>query len=587
MKKLIMIILIPVLFALHIVNAEPSITFSSDSESNGANTGARNWTFFNVSTNISNPRGLNVFLLEINISGKPVNVTIGGNVTRAIYDFHNQSAGKIDNHFIDRSPYQKNGTCRGADSTCPVGNQSKNWDNNYGNIAEGFNADSSTGVAVSDSDALDIGGSQTIEFWIYRIGTAISYDGVDHFLSGGSSSDDWSFNTRGSPTDLGCQFFLSGGSQPTADAPNALLSSTWLHVACVLDYASGTIKIYENGTEVSSIAATSPRKSASATNEPLQVGYSKNYGNYFDGLIDNVRIYDGALYNQLNTSRFMSFGYDYKTNSYKINATNLPNGTYSYKICGNTTVDGSNMACTAARTVNIGAIDAVIDTTPPSITYFNLTNEAGCENWNTDKTNPCSTSSVTPTVQFNTNENAWCAIAASSSITSLDKNYTDMGSARNCTGAASGEGSTTHFCTLTNQDELVYDAPYLFISCKDSFGNQNLTSTSGPLKVSITGLEAAGRNSIGIGIQNALSGGYTNYTDLQIYARNLNNEQVRGTFDQAAKKGSKMWAFNRIGVSESYVSMFNLTPVLYTLEIANMSSSRITAQVELLINATK
>ncbi len=228
------------------------------------------------------------------------------------------------------------------------------------------------------------------------------------------------------------------------------------------------------------------------------------------------------------------------------------------------------------------------DTTPPEITYYNLTNENGCENWNTDKNNACGTSSVTPTVQFNTNENVWCAIAGSSSSTSLDKNYTDMGNSRNCTGTMSGEGGTTnHRCTLTSQDELVYDTSYLFISCKDANNNQNRTSTSGALKLSITGLEVAGRNSIGLGIQNALLSGYTNYTDLQIYARNLSNAQVRGTFDRAAKKGNKMWAFNRIGVSDSYVNMFNLTPVLYTLELANKTSSNITLEVEKLLNSTK
>lgn len=237
-----------------------------------------------------------------------------------------------------------------------------------------------------------------------------------------------------------------------------------------------------------------------------------------------------------------------------------------------------------------GTISSEPDTTPPAITYFNLTSsDNGCESWNTDKNTACSTSSVTPSVQFNTSKNAWCAVAGSSSPTSLNINYTQMGSSRNCTGAASGEGTTSHLCTLTNQDEIVYDTSYLFISCKDSSDNMNRsgTSTSGALKLSITGLEAAGRNSIGLGIQNALLSGYTNYTGLQIYARNLSNSQVKGTFDRAAKKGTKMWAFNRIGVSDSHVNMFNLTPVLYTLELANKTSSQITNQVELLINATK
>ncbi len=232
-------------------------------------------------------------------------------------------------------------------------------------------------------------------------------------------------------------------------------------------------------------------------------------------------------------------------------------------------------------------LDIPQDTTPPSITYYNEVS-GNCENWNTDKNNPCSTSSVVPTIQFNTSENAWCAIAGGSS-NSLNINYTEMGNTRNCTGGASGEGGINHSCTLTPQDELVYDTSYLFISCKDSGNNMNRsgTSTSGPLKLSITGLETTGRNSIGLGIQNALLSGYTNYTDVQIYARNLSNYQVKGTFDRSAKKGSKMWAFNRIGVSDSYVNMFNLTPVLYTMEFANMTSTNLTNMTQALIEATR
>ena len=219
------------------------------------------------------------------------------------------------------------------------------------------------------------------------------------------------------------------------------------------------------------------------------------------------------------------------------------------------------------------------DTIPPSITNYS-SQGSSCTNWNTNTSKPCTTSDTTPTLYFNTSEAAYCAIATSS------WNYTQMGSSRNC---ASGENTIEHACDLIPGDELVYEDSTAYLSCKDSSGNMNKSgeSTSGPLKLSITGLEAAGRTSIGTGIQNALLSGYTNYTDLQIYARNLSNAQAKGTFDRAVKKGSKMWAFNRIGVSDSHVNMINLTPVLYTLELANRTSSNITLEVEKLINATK
>ena len=229
----------------------------------------------------------------------------------------------------------------------------------------------------------------------------------------------------------------------------------------------------------------------------------------------------------------------------------------------------------------------IIDNTPPEITYYNITNDAGCENWNTDKNNACSVSSATPTIQFNTSEPAWCAISRNASYT-LGMNYTGMGNSRNCTGAMAGEGGMqNHRCTLTPQDTLVYETSYIHISCKDASNNTNRTSTSGPLKIYVTSLESDAKSFIGLGAQNALLSGYTNYTNQQIYARSSSNSQVKGTFDFAVQKGTKTWAFNRIGATDVNVNMFNLTPVLYTLELANKTSAQITNQVELLINATK
>ena len=224
-----------------------------------------------------------------------------------------------------------------------------------------------------------------------------------------------------------------------------------------------------------------------------------------------------------------------------------------------------------------GTASQPADTTPPKITFYNMTSEGGCTNWNTDKTNPCSTSDITPTVFVNTSEAAFCRIGVS------NLNYTNLGSSRECSGSA----SLQHTCNLNLTDELFYETSYVYIGCKDSSSNENSTSTSGALALNITGLETTARNLIEVGIRNSLSSGYTIYTDQKIYARNSANTQAVGTFDKVAKKLSKIWAFNRIGTSDSLVNMFNITPVLYTLEFANKTSVQITNQTELLINATK
>jgi hypothetical protein len=227
------------------------------------------------------------------------------------------------------------------------------------------------------------------------------------------------------------------------------------------------------------------------------------------------------------------------------------------------------------------------DFTPPSMTYYNITSGSGCENWNTDKNNACLSDYVLPSVQFNTDENAFCAIAGGKNATGFNLNYTHLGASRQCTGAASGQGGTSHLCTLSLQDELIHPSNYLFISCEDESGNENSTSTSGPLAINMTGLEANARDSIAIGINNALITGYSLYADQRVYARNSANGQNISRFDKVAKKSNKIWAFNSISVGESFANMFNITPVFYTLEFENKTTSYMINQTELLINSTK
>ena len=57
-------------------------------------------------------------------------------------------------------------------------------------------------------------------------------------------------------------------------------------------YDGSTLRLYVNGTQVASIAHTGT--TATSTN-PLQIGGDSLYGQYFAGLIDEVRVYNRAL----------------------------------------------------------------------------------------------------------------------------------------------------------------------------------------------------------------------------------------------------------------------------------------------------
>ena len=57
-------------------------------------------------------------------------------------------------------------------------------------------------------------------------------------------------------------------------------------------YDGSTLRFYVNGAQVSSVARTG---SILTSTNPLQIGSDSIYGQYFNGLIDEVRIYNTAL----------------------------------------------------------------------------------------------------------------------------------------------------------------------------------------------------------------------------------------------------------------------------------------------------
>ncbi len=98
--------------------------------------------------------------------------------------------------------------------------------------------------------------------------------------------------------------------------------------------------------------------------------------------------------------------------------------------------------------------------------------------------------------------------------------------------------------------------------------------------------EAQARAAIEIGVNSSLSGASVSSYQ-KIYGRNLSNSQIQGTFDKFVAYGAKRWAFNYVNASESFVRMYNLTPVLYVLEMSNLPVNTIINDTGSLINAPK
>ena len=80
------------------------------------------------------------------------------------------------------------------------------------------------------------------------------------------------------------------GSTVHADARWAVPVNRWSHLA--LTYDGATLRLYVNGRQASSRATTGTIRK---TTDPLWIGGNHPYGEYFQGLIDQVRVYDRVL----------------------------------------------------------------------------------------------------------------------------------------------------------------------------------------------------------------------------------------------------------------------------------------------------
>ena len=144
-----------------------------------------------------------------------------------------------------------------------------------------FNGTSSM-VTVPDSSSLQLSSGMTLEAWVNPSTVNnnwrdVIYKGNDNFYLAATS-------TNSSRPDAG---MIAGGTYADAFGTCALSTNTWSFLTETYD--GSTLRLYVNGTQVASTAHTGAI--ATSTN-PLQIGGDSIYGQYFAGLIDNVRVYN-------------------------------------------------------------------------------------------------------------------------------------------------------------------------------------------------------------------------------------------------------------------------------------------------------
>ena len=141
-------------------------------------------------------------------------------------------------------------------------------------------------VTVPDSNSLDLTTAMTLEAWVYPTYAAATNDWRDVVYK--STNDIYYMEATsdqgGRPAAGGT--FANGPLYGSA----ALPLNSWSHLASTYDGA--TLRLYVDGVEVANRSQTA---SIPTSTGPLTLGGDPLYGQYFQGLIDEVRVYARAL----------------------------------------------------------------------------------------------------------------------------------------------------------------------------------------------------------------------------------------------------------------------------------------------------
>lgn len=140
-------------------------------------------------------------------------------------------------------------------------------------------------VTVADSALLDLSTAMTLEAWVYP---TTSTGTRDVLIKEGSNVDIYNLYARNSAGRPESNVYV-GGSNRTAEG-TTLPVNTWSHLTGTYDGA--TVKLFVNGVQVASTAATG---SIPASAGALRIGGNSLWGEYFQGRIDEIRVYNRAL----------------------------------------------------------------------------------------------------------------------------------------------------------------------------------------------------------------------------------------------------------------------------------------------------
>jgi len=190
-------------------------------------------------------------------------------------------------------------------------------------LVAAYGFEQTSGTSVTDSSGKGSTGTLSGATWVTggKFGRALSFDGVNDIVSvpdsnlldlaPGMTLEAWVKPTTVSgwrtvllkerPGQLTYALYAAGdsgrpltevtaGTQRDARNTAALPVGVWTHLAATYD--KSTLRLYVNGTQVASTAVSGTLVNSTRA---LKIGGNTIWGEYFAGLIDEVRVYERAL----------------------------------------------------------------------------------------------------------------------------------------------------------------------------------------------------------------------------------------------------------------------------------------------------
>jgi chitodextrinase len=139
-------------------------------------------------------------------------------------------------------------------------------------------------VTIPNSPSLQLTSGMTLEAWVNPLSAAAGWKDLIY-----KGNDNYYLEAM-TPSGVPAIGVTLGPTHPEAFAPSPLPLNTWTHLAATYDGVM--LRLYINGSQVASLSA--PGTIITSAN-PLQIGGDSIWGQFFQGTIDEVRVYSVAL----------------------------------------------------------------------------------------------------------------------------------------------------------------------------------------------------------------------------------------------------------------------------------------------------